>query len=478
VSAHAEERTVGDTTWALPGIVRIGVPGSAPRRLAFAGSAGYGYTEAQNAADGVHHRAFGALAVGIAPLPSLEFGLRLDGRYDRHPDDGRGSHGGMVGDPRLMARAGGRVGGGFRMGGEAVAWFPGNDAPSLVMSATTLDLGFLTAWSAEGGGPTVAMRAGFILDNSHNAAPEASRFRFGDRLALGLSDFNAVPVGLGLSVPLSRTEVLAEASAAFLVGGGAPPISQSPIRVTGGIRHHLSDQLSLLAILEVSASGRPALGPTEPLVPVEPRVSGLVGLSYRLPFDKPEPAQATDQPTTPTGPESMPTPAAATPASVVVVVRKPDGSPASDALVTVRVGKFEKRADAAADGKFKIEGIPEGDGEVEISAEGSETVKKPVHFGAGSTQDVDVGLSQAMPQGEVRGLIRTFNGKGLAAAIRVEPIGVETKTDAQGAFRIDVPPGDYEVIIRADRYKEQRRKVHVDQNGVTVLNAEMFEGKK
>jgi hypothetical protein len=83
-----------------------------------------------------------------------------------------------------------------------------------------------------------------------------------------------------------------------------------------------------------------------------------------------------------------------------------------------------------------------------------------------------------MPQGEVRGLIRSFNGKGLAAAIRVEPIGVETKADAQGAFTLAIPPGDYEVIIRADHFKDQRRKVHVYLNGVTILNAEMFEGRK
>jgi hypothetical protein len=477
VSAHAEEKTVGDTTWALPGIVRVGVPGAAARRVAFAGHAGYGYTEAQAAGDGAHHRAFGGLAVGLAPISSLEFGLRFDGRYDHHPDDGAGSHGAMVGDPRLLARAGGKVGGGFRVGGEVGAWFPGNDAPSLVLSATTLDLAFLTAWTADSG-TTVAFKAGFLLDNSHNAAPEPSRFRFGDRLALGLSDFNAVPVGLGISLPLSKTEVLAETSASFLIGSGAPPISQSPIRVTGGIRHHLSDALSLLALLEVSASSRPDLSPTAPLVPVEPRVSGLVGLSYRLPFDKPVEAQATDQQIAPTGPENKPPPAPAATASVSVVVHKPDGSPASDAVVTVKVGTFEKRADAAADGKFKVDGIPEGDGEVEISAEGTETVKKPVHFGAGSTADLDVGLSKAMPQGEVRGLIRSFNGKGLAAAIRVEPLGVETKADAQGSFKIDVPPGDYEVVIRADNYKEQRRKVHVDQNGVTVLNAEMFEGRK
>lgn len=477
VTARAEEQPVGDTTWALPGIVRVGVPGIAARRLSLAGHAGYGYTEAQSANDGAHHRAFGGLAVGVAPLSSLEFALRLDGRYDHHPDDGGGAHGAAVGDPRLLARAGGPVGGGLRLGAELGAWFPGNDAPSLVASATTLDFAFLTAWSAEHG-PTVALRAGFVLDNSHNAAPEANRFRFGDRVALGLSDFNSVPLGLGLSVPVSRTEILAEASASFLVGQGAPPISESPMRVTGGIRHHASDALSLLVLLEVSPGGRPTLGPNEPLIPIEPRFSGLVGLSYRLPFDKPSTPEATESGPQPTGPETKPVAAPSATAAASVVVRKSDGSPASDAVVKVRVGQFEKQADPAADGKFRIDGIPEGDGEIEITAEGQETVKKSVHFGAGATADVDVALSPPMPQGEVRGLIRTFNGKGLAAAIRVEPIGVETKADAQGSFKIDVPPGDYEVIIRAEHFKEQRRKVHVDQNGVTVLNAEMFEGKQ
>src|SRR5436190_23737156 len=95
--AHAEESRSGDTSWALPGIVRVGVPGSAKPRIAFAGHAGYGFTEAQSSADGAHHRAFGGLAVGVAPVQSLELALRFDGRYDHHPDDGSGPHGGVVG---------------------------------------------------------------------------------------------------------------------------------------------------------------------------------------------------------------------------------------------------------------------------------------------------------------------------------------------------------------------------------------------
>lgn len=475
---HAEgaETRLGDTPWALPGVVRVGVPGAAESRIAVGGIAGYGFTEGQSSTDSSHHRVFGGAAFAVAPTSSLEFALRLDGRYDHHTDDGTGSHGGLVGDPRLLARFGGPVGNAFRMGAELGAWFPGNNAPSLVFGATTVDLGVLGAYSPEHG-PTVALRAGFRLDNSHNAAPEPNRFRFGDRLVLGLSDFNAVPLGLGIAVPVDRTEVLAEVSGDLLIGQGAPPVGESPLRVTAGLRHHVSDALSLQFLAEVSPSGRPTVGPNEPLIPIEPRASVLFGLSYRLPFEKKAAAVGPAVPVQPTETEA-PKPAASKTATLSITVHKADGSPASDAVVTVRVGEFTKKAAPAADGKFTVDGIPEGDGEVEITAEGAETVKKPVRFAGGGSEAVDVALPRAMPQGEVRGLIRSFNGRGLAASIRVEPIGVETKADAQGAFAIDVPPGDYEVVIKAERYKEQRRKVHVDLNGVTILNAEMFEGKK
>jgi hypothetical protein len=204
----------------------------------------------------------------------------------------------------------------------------------------------------------------------------------------------------------------------------------------------------------------------------------MLGLTYQSPFEKREAAPAVPAPETPPHTAEKPGPVATSTASVSVIVHKEDGSPAPDASVTVRVGEFTKRAEPAADGKFTIEGIPQGEGELEISAEGAETVKKPIRFSGGAAEAVDVALPKAMPQGEVRGLIRSFNGHGLAASIRVEPIGVEAKADAQGSFKIDVPPGDYEVVIKAEHFKEQRRKVHVDLNGVTILNAEMFEGKK
>jgi len=50
---------------------------------------------------------------------------------------------------------------------------------------------------------------------------------------------------------------------------------------------------------------------------------------------------------------------------------------------------------------------------------------------------------------------------------------VETKTDAEGFFQIDVPPGEYEVVIEAPGYVAQRRKAQVERQGVVIVNADL-----
>ncbi len=474
--AHAEEPKVrlGDAAWALPGIIRVGVPASGPRRFSAAGSAGYGFTEAQSSSDGAHHRLSGDAAAAIAPLPELEVALRFDGRYDLHPDDGGGAHSTAVGDPRLLARAGTRAGR-FLVGGELAAWFPGKDAPSLTPGAATVDANVLGAWASHSGGVVVAAQAGFRFDNSKNASPDTSRLRFGDRLSLGLSSSNAALVGVGASAAVApHTDVLGELSADLLVGSSAPPASKSPMRVGVGARQHLSDALLLELVAEVSPSGRPSLTPADPLVPVEPRFSVMAGVRYRLPFDQPA------APAVEASPEirEKPAPTAVKPptaADLTVHVSGQGGAPLENVVVEVRVGEKTERLSAGADGNFVGHGLPVGPAHVTVNADGFSSLEKDVEIG-GQGEPVALELSPAPPSGQLRGLVRSFNGKGLAASIRVEPLGVEAKADAEGNFTLDVPPGNYEVVIRADRFKPQRRKIHVDQNGVTVLNAELFEG--
>jgi hypothetical protein len=475
--AGAEEASsrLGDTAWALPGIVRVGVPALAPRRFAAAASAGYGFTEAQSDADGAHHRLTGSLAAAIAPISALDIALRLDGRYDMHPADPvGGAHSGAVGDPRLLARLGTAVND-FRLGGEVVGWFPGKDAPSFTPSSASVDLKALGAFTPKSG-LVAAMSAGFRFDNSGNAAPDLHSLRFGDRVALGLSDSNAVLVGVGVSVPVAeRTDVLGEFSADFLVGSAAPSASQSPMRVTAGARHRLTDAFSVELLAEVSPSGRPPLGPDDPLVPIEPRFSITAGLGYRLPFDAP--AKAKEQHEQEAPPVAPAVVAPAKTGELALRVTGQGGAKVTGCSAEIRAGDQTDRVEAGDDGTFPPRTLPAGTVHLKLSADGFTPVERDVSIEPGKTQRLSVELAPAPPSGQLRGLVRSFNGRGLAASIHVEPIGVEAKADADGNFTIDVPPGNYEVVIRADHFKAQRRKVHVDQNGVTVLNAELFEGK-
>jgi hypothetical protein len=42
-----------------------------------------------------------------------------------------------------------------------------------------------------------------------------------------------------------------------------------------------------------------------------------------------------------------------------------------------------------------------------------------------------------------------------------------------GRFEVDVPPGEYDVIVKATGYADQHRHVRVEANGVVVLDLDM-----
>jgi uncharacterized membrane protein len=112
-----------------------------------------------------------------------------------------------------------------------------------------------------------------------------------------------------------------------------------------------------------------------------------------------------------------------------------------------------------------------------IEASGFEPLERPVAIQAGVPLELEITLKALPPPSQVRGLIRNLSGKGLAAKVRVEPGGIETTTDADGAFRVDLAPGEYDVAIEAPGYAKQRRHVKVDPQGVVVLNAELAKQK-
>jgi hypothetical protein len=467
VAARAEAAdSTGTAADAQPGLRRVGVAERATPLAA--GTIGYGYTEPQTDDDGAHHR-LGLKLAGAAGIAWLNVAGAIDARYDLHQDDS----GGML-EPSLAVR-------GFapwralRFGAELRAWVPGSEAAASFADALSLDTRLLFAGYA--GKTLLAMHAGYRLDRSAGAGDSAPRLSASDRLALGLSSFDSVLLGLGADFHLDRTELFAEVSMDLLVGEGAPAALESPLRITGGVRREFTDHLSAELAVDVSLSQRPSLDPNAPLVPIEPRFSLLAGVRYGFAARKTAPKAA---PAAPTAPPTTVAPAPLAPAATAtldLVVTDEEGAPIPAAKLRVAAGGAERELEADVRGQARIEKLPPGSVTLRLEANGFEPTEHQLSLEAGAPRELRLELKALRPPSQVRGTVRSFGGAGLSARVRVEPLGKEITTDAQGSFQLDVPPGHYEVVIEAQGFEPQRRKVSVDPEGVVILNADLVKRK-
>jgi hypothetical protein len=463
VRAEPAERT-GAASDAQPGIFRV--PVAEGTRPTVALSAGYGYTEKLEAGTRASHRIGGRVAGAVGIQPWLNLGATANVRHDRHGDSGT-----ML-DGTLAARVAAELGS-LRLGAELEGWVPGAEDLSTTFGATSLDARLL--FGADVGGALVALAAGYRLDRSAEAGERAPRLAFGDRAALGLSDFDAVLVGAGVAVPLGSVELLGEVSGDLLVGEGAPSLVESPLHATAGARLALSERLCLELLVDGSLGRRPRVGPAEPLVPIDPRAAGLVGLRYRFTPTKAAPVAAMPA----RAPEVVNVaPPVVAPAEVPFEVLLVDeqGVPVRGADVAVKVGD-QSAALTGEDGRYRNEHVPKGRAKLVIKAPGYEPFERDIVVEPGNGVSLPTTLKSLPPPSQVRGVVRSFGGQGLAAKVRVEPLGVEATTDEAGAFQIDVAPGSYDVTVEAPGYESQRRQVRVEAQGVVILNADLVRKK-
>jgi hypothetical protein len=446
--------------------------GGAPVQVGL--GSGYGYTESVLGAGDGHHRLSGVLVIEGAPLEWLGLGLRLDGRYDHHAFASGPSDDGWVGEPRLYAQADRRLGAATSVGGRATLVLPGADAPSVRPSAASGELLALATHSH--GALTVTGNAGFRLDRSANAATDARTLAPGDRLALGVSDFNAALLGVGAGVELGRWQLYGEWSWEALVGGGAPPASTWPMRLGAGARRGLLPNLDAELLVEASPSKRPPMDASAPLVPVGPRMGVMAGLVWAV--------GAPERLARRRARADIDIPQVLVPELVVTVTAA--GALPADARVRLRrPGDADGRALTGEGGaRFVGRGLAAGAGTVAVEAEGFEAAEAPVQLVAGQRASVEIALERRLPSGQIRGMVRSFRGRPLTATVRVVPrpaggdvaalLAVPRELRASGGrFELDAAPGRYEVTIEAPGHAPQTRAVDVEQNGVTVLNADL-----
>jgi hypothetical protein len=468
--ARAQTPELGIGLQGLPGYHRVPVAALAPRGLALLASASYGFTESQLAAPGSHHRVQGRLALGLTPLPWLGLGWGTNLRHDRHAGDELGVDQSTVVDTDLHAELGTRVAHQFQLGAGAAANFARGDTLESSLEHPALEGHLLAAYVPVGVPLSVGVLAGFRHDRTGQALRESARYSPSDRLSLGLSALDAVPLGVGVSYRLGATELIGELSGDVLVGAQAPRLSESPLRASFGARQPLSERLALGLMTDTSLSARARTRTDAPLYPVEPRFQFSFCLTYQLSDWEPELAPL-ELPVS-----SSPPPAAAAVValgSLQVNVTSVDGFPLSDARVEL-VWDTSRR-DVPHDNlqTYRLAGIPAGVVTLRVSAERLETHSQLLRVEAGSSVVVDVRLEPGVSSGQVRGLVRSFGGQGLRARVRIEPPGTEIVTGADGTFVLDVAPGRYEIMIEAAGHANQRRTVDVARDGVLILNADL-----
>lgn len=470
--ASAQSVTLGTANSGLYGLVRSGSPISPPA-LNLSVAAGYGLMGTVEPANGAHPRALGSLAVAVSPRSWLAFALKLDGRWDFHAGEGSGSYSGAVGDPRLYARAGTQASEAISVGAELGLWFPGRDAPSFVPSATTLDLLGLFALRPKESAWSLLASAGFRLDNSAKSAPDLEELRDGDRLSLGLSDFNAILAGIGVAYRFGTDgEAFAEFSGDFLLGQNAPSLGESPMRAAFGGRYFVSRAVQAELTSTVGLSSRATAGPTDSLVPMDPRFSIVAGLRYTFGLTAGAPRAEPDA-----GVDDLPRLSTLTGRLV-----DDAGEPVPEAEVVLRIeGGRESRTITDANGRYRFADVPAGAVQIEARASGFEVGSWQSVIPESPSQPPRVLSRGGTSAGIVRGLIRSFRSVPLSARVQLKAragkVVATAQTDSAGRFEVELPAGSYQVVISAVGYRTHRGRVVVESHGVAILNVDMRERK-
>jgi len=361
------------------------------------------------------------------------------------------------------------------VGGELGLWVPGNDAPSFKPSATTAEAKGLLSYQVAPRWQLLGS-LGFRLDNSGNSAPDLTRMRQGDRIALGLSDSHAVMLGVGVAhFVLPELQAFAELSAQLLVGSEAPGLLKSPLRIAAGARYFLTQAWQAELTLVPSLSQRPSIAADAPLVPIEPRFTALLGVRYQFGGPKavtanvehPAASQPTEEPQL---------------ATVQGVLNDAQGKPLPDAHVRLRQGLAEQSGITDAEGRYEFPNLILGTVQLNASAAGFETASFDVVAVAPLTTVPPHALVPAEDKGALRCLVRSFTSQPIkkAQVVVSDPRGRRVAsgvTDDQGLLEISLTSGNYRVMIEAVGYKSQRTNVRLATNEVAILNIDMRERK-
>jgi hypothetical protein len=463
VRADDAPRT-GEAVDALAGVNEV--PLAVPNRAGVEARLGfdYGWTEPVLHMNDQHHRAQLDAAISVTPLPWLSAAVRVLGRYDV---SGGGEHDdGVVSETHLGARATFPLGGGVYAGGDVSLWLPGGADVGGSFEALSGDAQLLLAYAPESSPLTLGLSLGLRVDRSRFGGGDPSAYSAADRLTLGVSDaMLAMRDGVALAYRLGRVELVAEWAYRMYFKYAAA----SPMWVRAGARYRPTARLQLELLLGVSPSERPSLADGAPLRVIEPRlVAGMsVGYAFGGAALQPSAAERGDRP--------VEVPAVSQPLTAAVRGRvlTPNAEAISGASVALVSGDLPLRATSDAQGNFAFIGVAAGEYQLSVAAPGFGAQAQPLTLHGGDHPSLQLVLKRELPQGQIRGTVRRFNGKPVVASVVIAELGITQQTRADGSFQIDVPPGTYSVAVNARGFKPHTRKAKVELHGVAILIVEL-----
>lgn len=454
---------------ALPGLIRVDTAEPIPPGLLVALSSGYGYTGATLGQDDSHHRGASRAVLSYRLLPSLAAALRFDGRYDKHVDSA-GSDDGWVGDPRLLLRYRRSLAPGLGAGIQLGVWAPGSDAPSIKAAALSLESSVALSYSFPDQPLLLAWNLGYRLDRSAASVASAQELSLADRMSLGASDFSAYLIAVGARYQVGTAKLGLEWSLDLLHGAGAPPFGQSPMRVGASCEVPVSAALALVASTEVRVSKVVAQEIREALLPFDPRYQLMLGVQFRIGTEK----AATRLAVAPINEDDKATQPAEEQLTGLFTGRVLSGEQGvAEAALRVELASGEiHELKSDENGAFSAT-LPLGPLTIAVQAEGFESKNETYELEGESSTPLAIYVDPILPPGQLRGVVRSFRGRPLKAELRIEPELTVVQTAADGSFEIDLPPGDYVISITVPRFKSQTRGIHIDEDGVTIMNVDL-----
>lgn len=463
--AAAEPARVGLGPEALPAVYEVPLAVATTRAIGARAGLGYGYTEGVLKVGDSHHRTQLDLAASLTPLPWFAASLRLLGRYDKHvgkPDDGDY---GVITESHVSGRADTALGDSFRVGSELNLWLPGAQSVGDAPAALSGDLQLLGTWVPTQSPLSLGLALGLRVDRSKHAGGDPYRYSRSDRLALGASDSAlAARLGLGMSYQLGALDLLAEWSWKMYFDYAG----SSPMWLRAGARYRPSRLWQFEAMLGLSPSKRPPLDETAPLAVVEPRIAANLAAMFLFPWG----ASGGDA-------EAGPEPEPVVTASLQGEVVGASGAGIEGASVSVaaagggNAGEPSSAVRTSARGVFSLEGLPAGAYQVKVSAPGWIAHEESLQLAARELRQLRVVLKRELPKGQIRGTVRDFNGQPASATIVIKALDIAQDNGSDGSFEINVPPGDYEVVVKARGRKAQTRRARVEEDGVAILIIEL-----